>query len=479
MPSSPVYGACDRHRHGMSQVDSQRPIDPELVARLTEREVELLTQRTPRSLELCRRAVNVMPLGVPNGVYSGDPYPIFMRSGRGADLEDVDGNRYVDYGGGFGTTVFGHAHPLILDALHTRASRGTHFGTVTEEVIPWAEEICGRFGLDWVRFSNSGTEATMDALRLARAHTGRQVIAKIEGGYHGSHPHALVSNNSVFADEHTGSDEDPVGYPAGLGVSATTVADTIVLPFNNLQAAERALSGETVAALIVEPIMFNVGTVWPEPGYLAGLRELCDTYGTLLIFDEVKSGATVAYGGAEDLFGVKPHVKCLAKGIGGGAPVGAFGDTDGRLFSLIESWDVPHLGTFSGNPMTAAMGLAALTDVLTPASYVGLQQHGDALASDLRAVIATYDLPAYVTNAGAKGCVVWAAGAPLRDFRDYQRRFDFAVGELAWFYMVNRGVWLTPGQDEQWTHSVAHGDAERRLFVDVFEQLARELRPPG
>ena len=453
------------------------PIDRDRVAALTEQELDLFARRTPVSLDRCRTAVTAsMPLGVPTGVCSVDPYPITIDHGAGAYLVDVDGNQYVDYANGFGTTVFGHAHPKITEAIARQAGRGTHFGALTDPVVSWAQHLCGRFGLNWVRFSSSGTEATMDALRLARAHTGRSKIIKIEGGYHGSHDYALVSNNAAVLDERAGPDGQPASQPIGEGISPRVLDEVIAVPFNDTQAARRALAAGDVAALIIEPILFNVGTIWPRDGYLRDLRDACDEHGALLIFDEVKSAATVAWGGAEELFGVRPHIKCVAKGIGGGLPVGAFGDTDGRCFELVESWRVPHLGTFAGNPLAAAAGYAALTDVLTRDAYLNLNHHGRRLRQRLQRVIDQHDLPAYVTGAGAKGCVVWVDGEPLRDFRDYQRRFDMQLGYLAWLYLLNRGVFLAPGQDEQWTHSVFHGDVEADLFVGAFEQLAAELR---
>jgi glutamate-1-semialdehyde 2,1-aminomutase len=364
-----------------------------LLNELVGAEVERFSQLRPGSYAACRRAVRTMPLGVPTGVCSLDPYPIVIAYGLGAYLTDIDANRYVDYHNGFGTTVMGHAHPAVVAAGSERLRRGTHFGAMTEPVIPWAEHLCERYGLDWIRFSGSGTEATMDALRLARAATGRTKVAKIEGGYHGSHATALVSNNLPL-DGSEGADDRPAARPCGEGLSPHVLTETVVLPFNNLAAARRELSGGQVAALLIEPILMNVGTIWPVDGYLQALRELCDQTGTLLIFDETKTGATVAWGGASELFGVAPHIRTLGKGIGGGAPVGAFGGTDSSLFELIESWRVPHLGTFSGNPLTAAMGLATMTEVLTPEAHLGLQQHYEELAARLRDVIAEYQLPA-------------------------------------------------------------------------------------
>jgi glutamate-1-semialdehyde 2,1-aminomutase len=448
------------------------------IEKLTEAELLTFEARTPRSLEHARRAIEVMPLAVPSNVCALAPYPIVMSRGAGSLLYDIDGHEYRDYHNGFGTTVFSHAHPAIVSAIEHQLRRGSHYGAMTEAVTPWAEHLCARFGLDWIRFSNSGTEATMDAIRLARAVTGRTTVIKIEGGYHGSHEVALVSPNLPL-DEQAGPDDQPRSRPFGEGLSPRVLDEVIVVPFNNLDAAERALRADKVAALIVEPILFNVGTIFPIHGYLAGLRRLCDEMGTRLIFDETKTGATIAWGGAEELFGVQPHMKTLGKGIGGGLPVGALGDTDGAGYELIEQWRVPHLGTFSGNPLTAVAGLAALEEVLTPEAYRGLGEHYRYLEERLSAIIDTYALPAYITGAGAKGCIVWAPGEPLQDYRDYQRRFNFNLAYLGWVFFVNRGIFLAPGQDEQWTHSVAHTRTDADAFAAVFEQFAQLLASNG
>lgn len=445
--------------------------------RLAERELDRFYARAPRSLEIYRRAYATLPDGVPSGVCVTDPYPIVIASGEGAYLTDVDGNRYADFCNGFGTSVFGHAQPLITAAIIEQATLGTHFGAMTEPVARLAEHLCERYSLAWVRFSASGTEAVMDALRLARAATGRDKIAKIEGCYHGSSPEALISNNMDPITRPLRAGQLPRPRPASLGLPRASERDVVVLPFNDLAAARQGLQAGDVACLVLEPVLFNVGAIFPRSGYLEGLRELCDEFGTLLIFDEVKTGATIAWGGAEELFGVKPDVKTLGKGIGGGISVGALGDCTGKLRGLIEEWQVPHLGTFSGNPLMAAAGEAALTGVLTPGAYDGLQAFLNLLTVGLEQVIAEYELDAYVVGAGAKGCVVWADGArQLRDFRDYCSRFDGAAAELCWLYLVNRGVFLAPGQDEQFTFSVAHGPSEAALFVETFAAFARELR---
>lgn len=452
--------------------------DTEHAQKLIDRELELFQRRNPRSYDLFCASYDHLPGGVISGVSVLDPFPIAVDRGEGAYVWDVDGHRYVDYNNAFGSTVHGHAHPAVVAAIKRQAEQGTHFGVMTPVAERWANHLCRRYGLSWVRAVASGTEATMDALRLARAFTGRVKIAKIDGGYHGAHPDALVST-CLPLDGSEGPDDDrPAARFFGKGVSPRLLDEVVVLPFNNLDAAERELAAGDVAALIVEPILFNIGAIFPQPDYLEGLREICNHTGTLLIFDETKTAATAAYGGAEELFGVTPDIKTLGKGVGGGLPCGVIGDTSGKLRTLVEEWQAPTLGTFSGNPLTAAAGLAALTEVLTPEAFVGLNLHYHDLSGKLEQVIAEFDLPAYVVGVGAKGCVVWAdpAGGKLRDHRDYQRRFDMELGYLAWIWLMNRGLFMCPGHDEQWTASVFHGTEEADLFANGIRELAQALR---
>jgi glutamate-1-semialdehyde 2,1-aminomutase len=452
----------------------------ETIRQLTERELAVFEKRSPRSLALCQRAVHAsLPLGVPTNVCALAPYPIAIAHGDGAWLTDIDDVRRCDYHAGFGTTVFGHSHPTITQAICEQAAKGVHFGAMHEPVVPWAEHLCSRYGLDWIRFSNSGTEATMDAVRLARAKTGRVKVAKIEGGYHGSHEVAFVSMNMAL-DDSAGPDHQPRPRLASEGVSARLLDEVAVMAFNDLDGARQTLAAGDVACVIVEPILMNVGTISPQPGYLQGLRDLCDEHGTLLIFDETKTGASVAWGGASELFGVTPHLRTLGKGIGGGLSCGALGDTDGSCFDLIEQFRVPHLGTFGGNPMVAAAGLAAMEDVLTPSAYEQLNEFGDSLRARLDRTIADTGLPAYTTGMGAKGCIVWVderQHGRLRSYRDWARHYQQDLGFLTWVWMMNRGVFLAPGQDEQWTHTISHSQAEADVFAAAFEELAAQLAP--
>jgi glutamate-1-semialdehyde 2,1-aminomutase len=454
---------------GSEQADERKAA----IRRLIEAEAATFTARNKRSAEWCHRAVySSMPLGAPTNVCMLNPYPLLMKRGKGAHIKDADGHTLIDYNGGYGALPCGHAHPAILKAVRAQISKGTHYGTLTEPVTLLAEHVCQRFSLDWVRFSASGTEATMDAIRLARAHTGRSLVVKCEGAYHGSHVDAMVSINQA-ADGNEGPDDDPHPRPADESIPQRAVEGVLVVPFNDLGAAQRAISSGDVACMIVEPIMFNIGHVAPAQGYLEGLRQACEESGALLIFDEVKTAPTIAYGGAEELYGVKPHVKCFAKSVFGGFPGGAFGGTDksGETFNVIQDFHMLHVGTFSGNPVSASAGLAALTQVLTEEGMEGLHAHGEHLAHGLRGVIAAHHLPAYVTHVGAKGCLVWS-DHELRDFRDYDRSFDGEIAYLAWLRLLNNGIFLPPGHDEQWTHSVAHTEADADAFIAAFDAFA-------
>jgi glutamate-1-semialdehyde 2,1-aminomutase len=438
------------------------------VKELLEREVELLQERTPQALLLAREGGRTMPMGVPTSVYSLSPYPIPLLEASGAEVRDADGHSYIDYALGFGVSVWGHARPEITEALKKRAAKGLHTGALSEEVVRWADLLVERFSGDWIRFSNSGTEATMDALRLARARTGRTRVAKIDGAYHGSHEVALVNANYP---------QGPPGWrPWGLGVSPRLADEVAVLAFNDLSQAEAVLQDGDIAGLIIEPILFNVGAIWPEAEYLQGLRDLCSQYGTVLIFDETKTGHTVAWGGAEELFGVKPDIKTVGKGIGGGLPCGAIIGTEAWGYDLLDTGKLPHLGTFSGNPAVAAAGVAAL-EILDRDSYRQLEEHRLELHQGIEGVIEEFSLPAYSIGAGAKNCLVWAdpAEGRLRDYRDYLERFDGRMANLLWYWMVNRGIWLAQGQDEQTTHSLAHTPRDAQAFVSVFRELIKAL----
>jgi glutamate-1-semialdehyde 2,1-aminomutase len=457
----------------MTTTRPRTAIDPARIAALTEREQARLVERTRRSGEYFARASRVMPGGVPSQFQKNDPWPVFVERGEDARVWDVDGNEYVDFHNGFGVMCVGHANPVIAAAVKARMDDGTHFAAPTEGSIVVAEELRRRWGLPHWRFTNSGTESTMDAVHLARGATGRDIIVKIEGSYHGHHDAVMVSVKPPA--ELMGDRERPSAVTYGLGYPSTTASQTRPVPFNDAEILERVLDeleGE-VAGVILEPAMMNINIVPPVPGYLERVRELATERGIVLIFDEVKTGAAVAAGGATELFGVTPDVVCLAKAICGGLPGGAVGMTE-ELGALVADGRVRQQGTFNGNPLVMAAAEAALVGVLTPAAYTRLHEANAELMAGCDRVIAEYGLPAHTVGMGSKGCVVMAT-EPIREYRDYLTRINHPLTTLAWLYHMNSGVFMTPGVDEEWTLSVLHSDDDLRRYVEVFENFARDV----
>jgi glutamate-1-semialdehyde 2,1-aminomutase len=449
-------------------------MDERLTARAREivkQEAATLAERTPRSAELYERAIGSLPLGVVSSFQANDPYPIYLSDGSGATVRDVDGNAYIDFHNGFGTMIVGHAHPKVVEAIERAARTGTHFAATTPTAVAFAEELCRRFSLEAVRFTNSGTEATMDAIRLARAATGRDVVVKIEGSYHGHHDtvmFSVVPNSDVM-----GGRDRPASAPMSRGIPQEVAGRTLVVPFNDAPALRRLLEdrGAEIACLIMEPVMMNIGIALPDDGYLQTVRELCTSAGVVLIFDEVKSGATIAAGGAVERFGIRPDLLCLAKAIGGGVPCGAFG---GRRELMNEiGHGAAQLGTFNGNPLAAAAGLTALTEVLTPDAYEHLARLGARLADGCREAIRSHDIPAHAVDLGSKGCVSYRR-QPLRGYRDFLE-CDQELYEASWPWMVNRGLFMTPGDEEQWTISVQHAESDIDGYVEAFGSFCQAL----
>jgi glutamate-1-semialdehyde 2,1-aminomutase len=450
-----------------------RTIDRDRVAALAERQRAIYRERTARSGELFARASRVMPGGVPSSFQRNDPWPVYLERGEGARVWDVDGSEYVDFHNGFGVMCVGHANPVIAAAVKAQMDGGTHFAAPTDGSIVVAEELRRRWGLPQWRFTNSGTESTMDAIHLARGLTGRDVIVKIEGSYHGHHDAVMVSVKPP--PELMGDRDRPTAVPYGRGYPAHTSELTRPVPFNDadaLAALLEELSGR-VAAVILEPAMMNINIVRPVDGYLAAVRELTREHGVQLIFDEVKTGAAIAAGGATELFGVQPDMVCLAKAICGGLPGGAIGMTS-ELAALIESGTVRQVGTFNGNPLVMAAAQAALCEVLTGEAYAQLNRANELVMSGCERVIAEYGLPAHTVGMGSKGCVVFAT-EPVREYRDYLTKIHHELTNLAWLYHMNNGIFMTPGEDEQWTLSVLHTDADLQRYVEVFELFARAV----
>jgi glutamate-1-semialdehyde 2,1-aminomutase len=443
-------------------------IDRSRLAELTERERARFLARTEGSQARYDRAVQVMPKGVPSSFQAGEPRPIYLSHGTDSRVWDVDGNEYVDFHNGFGVMCVSHGHPAIVRAVTEQAARGSHFAAPTDGSIEVAEELRRRFGLPQWRFSNSGTESTMAAIHLARGATGRDVIIKMEGSYHGHHDSVMVSVRPPL--DQLGDRDEPSSLPFGAGHPDAIRQLTKAVPFNDADALEHALQRFDVAAVILEPAMMNITIVAPRDGYLQRVRELCDAHGAKLIFDEVKTGCTIAAGGAVERFGVKPDMVCLAKAICGGYPGGAVG-MDEELAQEIATGRVRQVGTFNGNPLVMAAAKAALTEVLTDDAYARFDAVNGALLSGLDDVIARHGLPCHTVGMGSKGCVVFSS-EPLYEYRDYATKVDEELSVLAWLYHVNHGIFMTPGVDEQWTLSVAHTDEQIARYVEAFEAFA-------
>lgn len=428
-----------------------------------EQEVARFKRRTPKSSALYQRALRSMPFGVTSSFQVGDPYPIYLDSGAGSQVTDVDGNSYVDFHNGFGSMVVGHAHPVVTEAIQKAAARGAHFAATTEDGVLLAEEVKRRFNLDRVRFVNSGTESTMDAVRLGRAATGKPVLLKIEGSYHGHHDAVMFS--VVPSMDSGGGGDRPWTVPYSRGIPEGEAAFTKVVPFNDVPVLEQMLAehGGSIGAMILEPVMMNAGIVMPQPGYLQAVRDLCTKHGVVLIFDEVKTGVTIAPGGATEYFGVQPDLVCLAKSLGGGAPIGAYGGKAEIMEEITKG--VIAVGTFNGNPVSMAAGLAALTRVLTADAYEHLAELGTRLATGCQKILDQAAIPAVTTDLGCKGSITFR-DRPLERYRDYFE-IDDSLFDAYWYWVVNRGVYQTPGKEEQWTISVQHSaqDIDNTLSV--------------
>jgi len=430
----------------------------------------IFLDRQPRSAELLHRARRTLAGGVTSSWQIARPQAVWLSHGAGSKVYDVDGTEYVDLHGGYGVMAVGHAHPAVVAAVSARVTRGTHFAQPTEDAVAVSEELARRFGLPLWRFANSGTEATMDAVHLMRAITGRPRIVKLEGAYHGHHDSLQVS---VYPPaEETGPVSRPASVPASSGVPAEIVALTTVVPFNDLEVLERVLAqhaGE-VAGMIVEPVMMNAGIIPPAPGYLEGVRALTQGHGVLLAYDEVKTGVTVAQGGVTELSGVQPDVVCLAKAIGGGLSTAAISGT-AEVMEHITSGRYDQVGTFNGNPLAMAAARAALTEVLTPAAYEHFATLRERMVAGCQAVIERTGLAAHVVAVGAKGCVTFSPD-PVRNYRDFLE-IDNRLSHCHWLFQHNGGVFLPPwGKSEQWLVSVQHTDEDAQRFLDNFGVFA-------
>ncbi len=424
----------------------------------------------PRSASLTARARDVLVGGVNSpvrafGAVGGDP--VFVERMAGPFVYDVDGREYVDMVGSWGTAIVGHAHPAVVAAVQDAATRGTSFGACCEAEVELAEIIAGALpSIELVRFVNSGTEATMSAIRVARAHTARSKVVKFAGCYHGHVDALLVA---------AGSGAATVGMPDSAGVPRSYAGETLVAPFNDLAAVDRIMGdhGDAVAAILIEPIAGNMGFVEPDDGFLEGLRALCDRHGSLLVFDEVMTGFRVAWGGYQNVCGVTPDLTCLGKVIGGGMPVAAYGGPKALMELVSPVGPAYQAGTLSGNPVGMACGLATLKLCQAAGFYQTLHERASNLADGLRNAGSAAGLN---VQGGALGGMMGVAfvDRPVRNFSDAKDANHEMFARFFWA-MLDRGVWLPPSGYEAMFVSAAHNDAAVARVLDAAAESFRSV----
>ena len=448
---------------------SSTPLDPDRVAQLLAAEWERFRAQTPESAEHNARASKTLPLGVTSSFQHWDPHPISIVSARGAWLTDVDGRRLLDLSMGFGAMMVGHLNPVVVEHVqHALETVGTLFVTPSPTATEVAELFQRRFNLDMLRFTQSGTESLMYAVRAARAYTERKAIIKIEGGYHGGYDALQVSVKPALED--IGPADAPIP-DVPFDVEAGTV---YVVPYNDMDRLNVILAehGREIAAVVMEPVIENLAIVVPDQGYLASVRAACDAHGVLLIFDEVKTGLTAGYAGASQRLGVQPDLVTLAKSIGGGLPLAAFGGRE-EVMQVVVDGRMAHFGTYNGNPLVMAAA-RAVDEVCTHEALDAAEAVNVRTLDAVDQVIVEFELPAHTVGLGLKGCITWSS-TPVRNYRDYKAT-DFQVAELSWLWGVNRNILTPPGLDEQWLVSLAHKDEEMDVLVSDFRELAQALR---
>ena len=447
---------------------TSKPLSESKVGALLDQEWARFKEGTSASEKENKLAAQTFPMGVPSSFQYWDPYPISIKSAKGAWMVDMDGRDVLDMSMGFGAMLAGHLNPVVVQEIKESLEVGTLFVTPSPISRDAAERICKRFSLEQVRFTNSGTESTMYAIRTARAFTGKTGLVKVEGGYHGSYDPLTVSVKPALAIAGDAENPNVVIDPA------TVVGDVFVVPYNDAEALERTFAKhkDKISCFVVEPVLENIAIVLPDAGYLERVRELCDQYGIVLIFDEVKTGLTAGPQGAAQRLGVQPDLITLAKSIGGGVPVAAFGGKK-KFMDAVTDGRMAHFGTFNGNPLAMA-GVRAI-DKICNAETLGVAEGFNMQALNrISEIISEYELPAHTIGFGVKGCITWST-TPVRNYRDYKAT-DFKIAELSWLWSINRGIMTPPGLDEQWLISLAHGQKEIDILVEDFRSLAAAIR---
>lgn len=423
-----------------------------------------------KSRQAFARAQVVIPGGVNSPVRAFKSVgrdPVFIDRGQGAHIWDIDGNQYLDFVGSWGPLIVGHAHPDVVAAIKRVAERGTSYGAPTEVETVLAEEVLKAYpSMEMIRMVNSGTEATMSALRLARGVTGRAKIVKFEGCYHGHADQLLIK---------AGSGALTFGVPTSPGVPAQTAATTISAQFNDLEGLREIFKreGEEIACVILEPVAGNMGVVLPEGEFLQGVRRLTEEYGALLIFDEVMTGFRVSYGGAQAHYGIDPDLTCLGKVIGGGLPVGAYGGKRQYMAQISPSGPIYQAGTLSGNPLAMNAGLATLKLLQQPGTYQNLQAKTTRLAEGLKQLAQEAGLPIWTNAVGA----MFSAFFTNIPVKDYASACTSDVERFAKFFrgMLERGIYLAPSQFEAVFLSMAHTDSDIDLTLEQARIVLKTL----
>lgn len=424
-----------------------------------------------KSKRLYEEACKWIPGGVNSPVRSARAVgmnPIFVKEARGCRLVDEDGNTYIDYVGSWGPLIVGHSHPDIVEAVRRAAEKGTSYGIPTQLEISMAQKVVEMVpSIDMVRMVSSGTEATMSAIRLARGYTGRKKIIKFNGCYHGHGDCLLVQSGSGLAT---------LGIPGSLGIPEEIVMHTLSLPYNDLEQVEEVMErmGKEVAAIIVEPVAANMGVVLPMPGFLQGLRKLCDAFGTVLIFDEVISGFRLAAGGAQEVFGVLPDLTCLGKIIGGGLPVGAYGGKREIMMKMAPVGDIYQAGTLSGNPLAMSAGLATLNILSSAGIYEVLEEKANYLVHGLAEGAKAAGVSVRMNRIGSLGCGFFTA----EEVCDFESALKADTQAYAVFFqeMLKGGIYMAPSQFEAFFVSLAHEKSDLDRTVEVAAQAFERVR---
>jgi glutamate-1-semialdehyde 2,1-aminomutase len=433
--------------------------------------------RTPTSGKEATRAQAIIPGGVGSAIQFWSPYPIYVKDSQGPYVWDLDGNKYIDYCMCYAAMVAGHADPVIAEAIAEQISQGTLYGMPSPTATDLAEEIQKRYPLmDMIRFTQSGVEATMYAVRLARAATGKLGILKVEGAYHGAADMLLVSTGPPSL-EAAGPELEPASVVESAGIPPGTTEHTHVVQFNDLEGLEHLLEkykGE-IACFILEPCMTNGGVIPPDPGYLEAVRNLTRQHNVLLIFDEVKIGARIAYGGATEKYGIEADLVCLAKAIGGGTPLGAFGGRRDLMEMISPLGPAVHYGTYNANPLTTAAGLACLTKVMTKDKYDEMDRLGEKMASGLEEIIERVSLPACVTWEGPLGSIQFVPEVP-HNYRHANMGSKEMWNEY-WYGMLARGV-IPMGSAwfEEYSISAAHTEEDIDETLSITEDVLKEVK---